>query len=96
MELLPPLAVAFPLPPTDHLAYSVGTLDDGYVHKVPLPRAPQIQSPGHVTCAAVTKQVTSDTCYLQVSCIPSWSDVVRSQLGGARSMMIPLTHCWLI
>ncbi len=27
----------------------VGTLKDGYVHNVPLPRAPQIQSASHVT-----------------------------------------------
>jgi hypothetical protein len=28
----------------------VGTLDDGYIHNVPLPRAPWIQSTSHVTC----------------------------------------------
>jgi hypothetical protein len=28
----------------------VGTLDDGYVHNVPLPRAPWIQSTSHLTC----------------------------------------------
>jgi hypothetical protein len=28
----------------------VGTLDDGYVRNVPLPRAPRIQSASHVTC----------------------------------------------
>jgi hypothetical protein len=68
----------------------VGTLDDGYVHKVPLPRAPWIQSPGIVTCAAVMEQGMSDTCYLQVPHIPTWSDLVRSQLGGAKSTMLPL------
>ncbi len=57
---------------------SVGTLDDGYLCKVPLPsRAPQIQNPGHVTCAAVTERDKSDTCYLQVPHIPTWSDLVR-------------------
>ncbi len=74
----------------------VGTLDDGYVCKVPLPRAPRIQSPGNVTCAAVTEWVTSDTCYLQVPRIPTWSDLVRSQLGGARSAMLPLAPHWLM
>jgi hypothetical protein len=35
----------------------VGTLDDGYVCNVPLPRAPQIQSASHVTChRAVTHE----------------------------------------
>ncbi len=73
------------------LAPPVGTLDDRYVHKVPLPRAPWIQSPGHVTCATVTKRVASDTCYLQVPHIPTWSDLVQLNLGGARSMML-LSH----
>ena len=41
----------------------VGTLDDGYLCKKPLPRAPWIQSPGHATCAAVTERDKSDTCY---------------------------------
>jgi hypothetical protein len=42
----------------------VGILDDGYLRKVPLPRAPQIQSPDHLTCAAVTVRDLRDTCYL--------------------------------
>jgi hypothetical protein len=28
----------------------VGTLNDGHVRNIPLPRAPRIQSPSHVTC----------------------------------------------
>jgi hypothetical protein len=40
----------------------VGTLDDGYLCKVLLPRAPQIQSPGPVTCAAVMAREKWDTC----------------------------------
>jgi hypothetical protein len=71
----------------------VGNLNDRYVCKVPLPRAPWIQSPGHVTCAAVTECVTSDTCYIQVPHIPTWSDLMRSQLGCARSSMLPLAPC---
>jgi hypothetical protein len=54
----------------------VGTLDDGYISKVPLPRAPWIQSPGHVTCATVMEHVTSDTRYLQAPHIPTWRDLV--------------------
>ncbi len=74
----------------------VGTQDDGYVHKVPLPRTPRIQSPCHVTCAAVMERVMSDTCYLQVLHIPTWSNLVQSQLGGTRSIMLPLAPCWLM
>jgi hypothetical protein len=33
----------------------VGTLNDGYVCKVPLPRAPQIQSASHVACHGALK-----------------------------------------
>jgi hypothetical protein len=43
----------------------VGTLKDGYVHKVPLPRAPRIQHASH------TSHVIHDTPYLaQVPRIP--------------------------
>jgi hypothetical protein len=51
----------------------VGTLDDKYLRKVPLPRALRIQSPGHMTCAAVTERVKSDTCWC------------GARLGGAQS-----------
>ena len=51
----------------------VGTLKDGYVRKVPLPRAPRIQHTSHVT------NVTQATCYLaQVPLIPMWSDLTGS------------------
>jgi hypothetical protein len=52
----------------------VGTLEDGYVHNVPLPRAPRIQSKSHVTCHGAvmrdgstplhsTPQVNSTPCH---------------------------------
>ena len=72
----------------------VGTLDDGYQRKVPLPRAPRIQSPSHVTCAAVTAHDKHDTCYLQVPRIPTWSDLVRSHAGLARNTMLQLAPVW--
>ncbi len=34
----------------------VGTLDDGYIRNVPLPRAPRIQSASHVTCHGAVKR----------------------------------------
>jgi hypothetical protein len=44
----------------------VGTLKDGYVRNVPLPRAPQIQSANHVTSKKRVTIDSQDTCYLQV------------------------------
>jgi hypothetical protein len=75
---------------------SVGTLDDGYLHKIPLPRALRIQSPDQVTCAAVTACDLRDTCYLQVPHIPMWSDFVRSHAGYARSTTLQLAPVWLM
>ncbi len=61
----------------------VGTLKDGYVRKVPLPRAPRIQHTSHMTTVA------HDTCYLaQVPRIPMWSDLTRSLAGlGSRTLL---------
>ncbi len=75
---------------------TVGTLYDGYLCKVPLPRAPWIQSPGHVTCAAVTECDKHDTCYLQVPRIPTLSDLIRSHAGYSRSTMLQLAPVWLM
>ncbi len=96
----------------------VGTLDDGYLCKDSLPRAPRIQIPGHVTCAAVrardkrlpakktsTHKISAertstckqdDTCYLQVPCIPTWNDLVRSHAGLAWSTMLQVAPVWLM
>jgi hypothetical protein len=64
----------------------VETLKDGYIRKVPLPRAPRIQPASHVTT------VTHDTCYLaQVPCIPTWSDLTRAQAGLGKRVLIPLS-----
>jgi hypothetical protein len=80
----------------------VVTLDGGYLrevplpylHKVPLPRAPQLQSTVLVTCAAPRK--LRDACYLQVPRIPRWSDLVRSHLGVARSTILPIAPHWIM
>ena len=64
----------------------VGTLKDGYVRKVPLPRAPRIQHTSHVT------NVTHDTCYLaQVPRIPTWSDLTGSLAGLGRRALLPFS-----
>ncbi len=75
----------------------VGTLKDGYVRNVPLPRAPWIQSASHVTSK---KQVTidsHDTCYLQVPCVPTWSDLSRSLAGLGRTILLfsPVRLMWI-
>jgi hypothetical protein len=53
-----------------YLILVVGTLKDGYIQKLPLPRIPRIQSASHM-CHK------HDTCYSeQVTGIPMWSDLV--------------------
>ena len=68
---------------------SAGTLKNGYVRNVPLPRAPQIQSASHVTNQSqgnahkyasdrhVTNWPHTNTCYSQESRVPMWYDLVR-------------------
>ena len=68
----------------------VGTQEGGYLNKVPLPRAPRVQS----TAALMTGN--PGTCYLQVPRIPTWSDLARSHLGALRSTMLPLAPRWLM
>ncbi len=62
----------------------VGTLKDGYIHKVPLPWAPWIQHASHAS------HVTRDICYLaQVPRIPTWSDLTRSLAKLGRRALLP-------
>ena len=62
----------------------VGTLKDGYVRKVPLPRAPRIQ---HANSVLIPEH---DTCYFaQVPRIPTWSDLTRSLAGLGRRTLLP-------
>jgi hypothetical protein len=73
----------------------VGTLKDGYVRNIPLPRAPRIQSANHVTSK---KQITielQDTCYLQVPRAPTWSNLTRL-LAGLRRTILPFSPVWLM
>ena len=67
----------------------VGTLKDGYIRRVPLPRAPRTQHASHVSSHV---RHTRDTCYLeQVPRIPTWSDLSRSLVGLGRSMLRPFS-----
>ncbi len=61
----------------------VGTLQGGYVHNVPLPRAPQLQSASLMT----SKTGIQDTCYSQVTQIPMWSNLTRLLEGMERRML---------
>jgi hypothetical protein len=75
----------------------VGTLNDGYVRKVPLPCAPLIQSTRQVTCNVTVTRDTGDTCYLeQVPRIPTWHNLPRSIARICRTIILPLLHVGLI
>ena len=63
----------------------VGTLKNGYVRNVPLPRAPRIQS-----ASRVTNQPHTSTCYSQEARVPMWCDLVRS-LAGLGSTILPFS-----
>ncbi len=56
----------------------VGTLQNGYIQNVPIPRvAPRIQSASHV----MSHGAESNTCYSQVSQVPTCRDPNRSLKG---------------
>jgi hypothetical protein len=75
----------------------VGTLKDGYIRKVPLPRVPRIQSTSeHVASAATATRNSHDTCYSQVPRVPTWSDLVRSLSGLGRRTLQPFSPVWLM
>jgi hypothetical protein len=72
----------------------VGTLKDGYVRRVPLPRVPQVQSTSeHV--AAVMRD-SRDTCYSQVPRVLTWSDLTRSLTGLGRRVLVAFSPVWLM
>jgi hypothetical protein len=59
----------------------VGTLKDGYLQKIPLPRASRIQSTEHVTATAVTR-VPLVTSYSQGPRVPTLSNIARLFVAG--------------
>ncbi len=76
---------------------SVGTLKDGYIRKVPLPRIPRIQSPSALVANVATATSNShDTCYLQVPRVPTWSDILRSLSGLGQITHRPFLPVWLM
>jgi hypothetical protein len=55
----------------------VGTLKDGYICRVPLPRVPRVQSTSPVTCTTIHRN-TAHTDYLPIAGIPTWSNLSGS------------------
>ncbi len=71
----------------------VGTLKDGYLCKVPLPWAQQIQIPEYMTASAVTRD-THIIYYSQVPCVPTWGDLLARSLSVfGRTTIVP---SWLM
>ena len=75
----------------------VGTLNDGYVRRVPLPWAPWIQCSEHVTCNVTAPHSEVDTCYWgQVPQIPTWHNLARLLESISRSTILPILPVWLM
>jgi hypothetical protein len=71
----------------------VGTLQNGYIRNVPLPRViPRIHSTSHVTGHGADP----NTCYSQVPWVPMWSNLGRLLQGLGRRRLLPLFPCWLM
>jgi hypothetical protein len=79
------------IPHTGNMAFYAGTLKDGYVHKVTMPRAPLIQHTSHVTGNPET-----DTCYSQVPRIHTWSNQSRSLAVSGGSIVQPFLFLALV
>ena len=85
----------------------VGTLKNGYVCNVPLPRAPRIQSASHVTNQSqvdaykyasdrhVTNQPHMNICYSQEAHVLMWCYLIRS-LVGLGSNILPFSPVCLM
>ncbi len=65
----------------------VGFLKDEYIHNVPLPRVPQMQSTSLATLVADSQH--TDTYYSQVSRVSTWSDLTISLSGFGRRTLLP-------
>jgi hypothetical protein len=75
----------------------VGTLNDRYIHNVPLPCAPLIQSTRLVTCNVTVTRGTGNTCYIeQVPRIPTQHDLSRLIARICKTKILPLLPVGLI
>jgi hypothetical protein len=74
----------------------VRTLDDRYLHKVPLPRAPQIDSPDHVTYHIYVTCDNLNTGYSQVLQIPRWCTLIGLLACLGRTKILSFAPVWLM
>jgi hypothetical protein len=64
--------------------FNFGTLKDGYIQRVPLPRVPRIQSTSSPVACATIHRNPIHTGYLPIVRIPTWSDLIESLPGFGR------------
>ncbi len=79
-----------------NLMLPVGTLNDRYLCKVTLPRAPRIQSADHVTCHIQVTRDNPNTSYSQVPRIPTWSNLTRLLACLEGTKILPFKPAWLM
>ncbi len=65
-----------------------GTLENGYVRNLPLPRIPRIQSTSQVA-SALTSRESHVTCYLRIAWIPTWSKLSCLPEGFGTIPIVP-------
>ena len=66
----------------------VGTLENGYVSNVPLPRIPRIQSTSQVA-SVLTCRESAVTCYSRIAWIPTYSELSCSPEGFGTIPIVP-------
>ncbi len=66
----------------------VGTLENGYVRNVPLPRIPQIQSTNQIASASVCIEPPI-SCYARIAWIPTYSELMCSPEGFGMIPIVP-------
>jgi hypothetical protein len=66
---------------------SVGTLQNGYLHKVPLPRVPHHQSTSPAAVAATFLANPTDTNYSPDPQIPLYNNLTRLLLGVGKRIL---------
>ena len=74
----------------------VGTLEDGYVRNVPLPRIPRIQSTTQVA-SALTCREQACSCYARIAWIPTYSELMCSPEGFGTIPIAPFfPSSWIV
>ncbi len=74
----------------------VGTLNNGYLHKVPLPRVPRDQSTIPVACTATYIVTAQAIGYLLDPWIQLYDNIKRSLLDVSKLVLAPLSPHWLM